>query len=245
MADPQAPVVEPSLINSAPVIPPAENTPASKLFPEPKAEEGKPPEPAKAPDPEVKPPEPKAGEPEQKKEEPKPGEPKPNPPAANAPVDYETLKIPDGSLLSQEELAAVKKEAKDKGLTLDQAQGVLGMKNDATKALVARQNAAFVKAREDWRTSWKNDPEYGGDKLQESTEIAKRAWDRFADSELKTLADQTGFGDHPAVLKMMARIGRMFSEDTLVRGSLGGVSDKKPPEQVLYGKTTPADEPMS
>ena len=120
------------------------------------------------------------------------------------------------------------------------------MKNDAVKAFQSRQTESIAKARQDWKAAWSKDPEFGGDKTSESTELAKRAWDRVADNELKTLADQTGFGDHPAVLRMMARIGRLFSEDTLIRGSLGGAPQKKSNEEILYGGTTPgAQEPMS
>jgi hypothetical protein len=124
---------------------------------------------------------------------------------------------------------------------------VLEVKKDAVKAFAARQNEILIKARQDWKAAWSKDPEFGGDKLAESSELAKRAWDKVADNELKTLANQTGFGDHPAVLRAFARLGRMFSEDQLIRGNVGGTPEKgKSPEEILYGKTTPGpDEPMS
>ena len=239
MATEAAVLESPSTLNEPSKEVPAEETPEGKLFPEPKAPEVKP---------EVKPTEltPGVAPEEPKKEEPEAEPSKPSTEPKAVTVDYENLKLPDGSLLSADELAEVKKVAKDSGLTLDEAQGVLEVKNDAVKAYSARQTELIVKARQEWKESWSNDPEYGGDKLKENTELAKRAWGKLADNELKTLADQTGFGDHPAVLRMMARIGRLFSEDTLIRGSVGGAPKQRSPEEVLYGKTTPGtEEPMS
>lgn len=239
----EAPVKEsPSTLNEPLNEAPVEKTPEQMLFPD-----LKPTEPVKPVAPDSKVVEPKKEEPtsEAKKEEPKTEPTKPSTEVATTPVDYENLKLPPGSPLPAAQLASFKQEAKEQGLTLEEAQGVLEVKNDAARAVITSQNEALIQARQDWKAAWLKDPEYGGDKATESTELAKRAWDRLADSELKTLADQTGFGDHPAVLRMMARLGRMFSEDKVVRGNVGASPKQKSPEEILYGATTPAEEPMS
>lgn len=234
MPDPTVLEPQPSLLNE-PSKEPAVTTPESVLFPEPVI-------PSKVAEP-VKSAEPT---PEPTKEAPKTEQAKPSTETPVVPVDYESLKLPQGSLLSGEELAVVKKEAKENGLSLDEAQGIIEVKNDAVKAFQARQVETLKVARQEWKESWLKDPEYGGDKAAESTELAKRAWDKLADNELKTLADQTGWGDHPAVLRMLARAGRLFSEDQLIRGQIGSSTQKKSPEEILYGGTTPNNtEPMS
>jgi hypothetical protein len=245
MPDPIAPVAEPSLINEPAKAAPAEVTPESKLFPAEEAPKPKADEPAKpdesAPKPDAPKPEDKPKD-EPKKEEPKPGEPKPSADANKAPVDYENLKLPDGSLLSAADLEALKKDAKESGLTLEDAQGVLEVKSDAVKAYAQRQTETLQAVRKEWRANWEKDPVYGGEKLNENTELARRGWDWFADNELKMLADQTGFGDHPAVLKALARLGKLFAEDSNIRGTLGGTPKEKSPEEKLYGATTPGAE---
>ena len=224
----------PSILNQPPVTL-AQLDNEKILYPDAKpAEPTKPAEPAIAP-----------VVPEPKKEEPKT---EPTPPTTEtkpAPVDYETLKLPEGSLLSNQDLAAVKQEAKENNLSLDEAQGILEVKNDAVRDFSQRQQETWRNLRKEWKQSWINDPEYGGDKASESTELAKRAWDKLADNELKTLADQTGWGDHPAVLRMLARAGRLFSEDQLIRGNVGSTGQKKNAEEILYGATTPGQEPIS
>ena len=227
MAETATPSSEPSLLNE-PLNPTPAPTPEATLFPEVKKEE-----PTITPEATLFP--------EVKKEEPKAAAQTPSPEANKAPVDYDNLKLPDGSLLSAEELAVVKKEAKEQKLSLEEVNGVFAVKNDAVKSFVQRQNAVFAETRAGWRESWKTDPEFGGLKLNESTELAKRAWDKLADSELKTLANQAGFGDHPAVLRMMARVGRMFAEDTLQRGVVGGQPGPRDAAEVLYGKTSPGE----
>lgn len=238
MPDPKEPIAEPSLINEPKVVPPVEPLPEAKLFPDKEAEAAKAAEAAKVAEAAKAADTAKAAEEAAKAGKPKEGEPKPGDakpsPEQNATVDYENLKLPEGSLLSADELSAVKKEAKDNKLTLDEAQGILDIKNDTINAYNARQKQALSSFRKEWRSSWEKDPDFGGDKLSESTENAKRAWDKLADNELKTLADQTGWGDHPAVLRMLARAGALFSEDQLVRGTLGGPPKEIPPEERMY-----------
>lgn len=229
-----------TILNDTPATPPAEQTPEAKLFAADKSDVVKPPEPEKKP--EENPAEPP--KPEEKKEDPKKEPSNPSTEGNKPPVDYENLKLPEGSLLSNDELAAIKKEAKEKGLTLEQAQRAVERTNDY-KSFDAAQKEAFSKEREKWKNEWKNDPDFGGDKTVESTELAKRAWNRLADTELKTLADQAGFGDHPAVLRMMARIGKMFSDDTMIRGTVGSPTKPRAPEEILYGGTTKTDGSQS
>lgn len=228
MAEPIAPTIEPSLINQAPTTI-AELNKETILYPDKVVEAPKPPETTTPVVLEVKKEEPK---------EPAPATTETKP----APVDYETLKLPEGSLLSQQELAEVKKDAKENNLSLEEAQGIIEVKNDAIKGFSQRQQETWQNLRKEWKQSWLNDPEYGGDKASESTELAKRAWDKLADNELKTLADQTGWGDHPAVLRMLARAGRLFSEDQLIRGNVVASPQKQRPEEILYGKTSPSNE---
>jgi hypothetical protein len=239
---PEAPVADkPSLINEPKQEVPIPKGPEDVLYPQKKAEG----EPAK--EPEKKEPEPKKEEPAQepeKKEEPKTEEPKaPATEANKAPIDYESLKLPEGSLLTSDQLASVKKEAKEQGLSLDEAQGVLEVKNDAVSSFASWQKQQLVKAQEGWKKAWESDPEYGGEKLNESTELAKRAWDFVADNELKTLADQAGFGNHPAVLRAFARLGkRLFAEDNFVPGNVMGAQKSKEPWERLYQNGSKSDE---
>ena len=83
---------------------------------------------------------------------------------------------------------------------------------------VTAQENAFEKQREDWRTEIKNDPSMGGEKFKESVENAKRAVDRFGGEEFKDLLNETGYGDHPLVVKLLSSIGKAMADDKIVTG---------------------------
>lgn len=155
-----------------------------------------------------------------------------------APTDL-VLALPDGSLLSPEDLVQTLKEAKDAGLTQVQAEAVLKSKDQGATALKTRQDTAFEQTRVQWKESVTKDPEMGGDKYAETVALASRAFKHLASAELQIWAEKTGLGDYPEFVRFCARAGKMMAEDKLVRGIVGDVEHKKPPEEVLYGKTTP------
>jgi len=181
---------------------------------------------------------------EQTQTEPRKEEPKTTPekvPATS--TDYD-LKLPDGSPLSPEELAATLKEAKEAGLSKEEAEGMLETKDQTARNVIARQNQAFESTKKAWKDQTAKDPQIGGENYARNIEIASRAWDKFADAELKKIAEETGIGNHPAVIRAFLRIGNAMSEDRLVRGTTGPTPGKKSKEDILYGNPKPSTEAM-
>lgn len=247
-AAPAAPA-NPSVLNEPPVKP---VTPEDKVYPP-----ATPPEPPATPTPPVPPATPPAvppatppatpppaDPPAPPPATPKPGDPPPTPPPGQEPaVDYD-LKLPEGSPLSAEDLALTLKNAKEAKLSKEQATTVLSAQDNAARSVIDRQNVAFKATQAQWKTDAAKDPEFGGEAFAKNVEIAKRAWDIVASPALKAMADQTGLGNHPEVVRMMVKIGKMMAEDTMIRGAVGGVTGKKAPEDVLYGSPKSGSEPM-
>ncbi len=69
--------------------------------------------------------------------------------------------------------------------------------------------------RQEAETSLK---EQWGEKYDERVETAKRVFNRFADDKIKQMVEDTRFGDNPEVIRFMAAIGEVLSEDVLVGG---------------------------
>lgn len=238
MPEPTVAPKDPTILSAPePVVP---KSPEEKLFnpviPEPTAPAA----------PETKPEVP--AEPQEKPTEPKPPtepakvEEKPSTPPA--PTDY-VLALPKDSPLSPEDLADTQKKAKEAGLTKEQAEGVLGAKDESVRAFVNRQEQLVAKAKQEWREAAAKDPIIGGEKFQENAELARRGFHAVADLELQNLVEQTGWGNHPAVLRAFVKLGKMMSEDRLVRGDVGAPPKGKSREEILYGGTTPGvQEPM-
>lgn len=164
-------------------------------------------------------------------------------PAGEAvPVDYD-LKLPENSPLTKEDVIAVSKEAKDSGLTKEQAEARLKTENDIavrTATRIQQKNDDSLKvAQTQWLEEVKNDPELGGDKFNETSVLASRAYKQLASPAMQKIVKDAGLGNHPEFVRMMAKAGRMMAEDTMHIGRSGAVAREKPREEKMYGATTP------
>ena len=224
-------------------------TPEGTLYDKPATPPAADPAPAAPPTgtPPVTPPDPAAPvtPPAASQEPPKEGEPK-TPPAEGAkpPADYD-LKLPEGSPLSADDLAATLKDAKAAGQTKEQAEKTLEIKDQAVRTALQRQGELVKQVQAEWKSAVAKDPEIGGDALAENVELAKRAWDKLASPELKRWADQTGLGNNPEVVRLMVRVGKLIGEDGIVRGTSGAAPKSRNPEDVLYGNPKSPSEAMA
>ncbi len=155
-----------------------------------------------------------------------------------APVAEFKIEAPKDSPLAAttvEKLTAWAKEAK---IPQAEAQKLV----DALHAeSVASVTAAKAKAEGDykalyqtWGDELRKDAEVGGDKLKDSLAQAKRSLRVFATPEERAFLESTPFGNHPVLVKILARAGAKLSED----GFIGGGTNPAPPKtpaQVAYG----------
>jgi hypothetical protein len=129
-----------------------------------------------------------------------------------AEVDY-SFQMPEGIELdkaSTDEFVAIAKELK---LPKDAAQKVvdLAVRREQQRMETHRTTVA------EWADQVKADKELGGDKLQETLAIAGKAID-LGPPELKQLLNNSGVGNHPAVVRWAYNIGKALSEDRFVAG---------------------------
>jgi hypothetical protein len=100
--------------------------------------------------------------------------------------------------------------------------------------------AKFVERDAQWKQAALADPEIGGtpEKLAASVEQATQALKKYGSPELEKVLsiDETGFGQHPAVLKFLARIGKAMGEGEMIAGSPSrGQPAAKTTAEMLYG----------
>ncbi len=69
-----------------------------------------------------------------------------------------------------------------------------------------------------------------GDAHDESIALGKRVVQEFGGDELANLLNETGYGDHPVIVKFMAKVGREIAEDEIL-GSGGSHTFKNTPTQ--------------
>jgi hypothetical protein len=167
-----------------------------------------------------------------KGEAPKPGD---KPAEEAKPVEYE-FKLPDGVEFKGELLDELKTTAKELGLTQEQAQRVADLGAKQAQGFAAQLVEQQKTMTAEWAQQTTTDKEIGGDKLPENLAIAKKALDAFGTPELKTLLNQSGFGNHPDVVRFMVKAGKAISEDgKLITGSAAQADRAaKPIENRLY-----------
>lgn len=98
------------------------------------------------------------------------------------------------------------------------------VQEDAQEAVFRQRLAAHADSqRQDWLRQvdqWRRDvaadPELGGDKLAASVARAQLALDRFdSDGQIGRLLEQSGYGNHPAIIRFFNRMADGLMEDSL------------------------------
>jgi len=140
---------------------------------------------------------------------------------SKAPDKYE-LKLSENSLLEPSVIDEVAAIAREQGLSNEQAQERLGQ----IEAQVEAKREANIKA---WEKEVTADKELGGEKLQSTQANITRFASRFApkDSPIAALLHRSGYGSHPAVVRLMNDIGKAMAEDKPLGhgGASGGAKD--------------------
>lgn len=152
--------------------------------------------------------------------------------AQGAPENYE-FKMPDGYQLNDELAGEFGKWAKELNLPQDKAQAAADIGVKLVEQAFARQQEAHAEQVADWRKQVETDKEIGGPALAENLSFAARAIDTFG-PELREVFDQTGMGNHPALVKAFIRIGKAISEDQLVGGARQSAVAETDPAKRLF-----------
>ena len=137
-----------------------------------------------------------------------------------APEQYEfNTKVADApEELDPDVVTAFGDVAKELDLPQDAAQKVL---DKMAPVIQAKQAKVLEQVRSDWANDSQSDSEFGGEALTANLDIAKTALDTFGTDAFKSLLQETGFGNHPEIIRFMYRAGKAISEDSYVGNSEG------------------------
>lgn len=145
------------------------------------------------------------------------------------PEPYE-LTAPDGYPMGADALKAFTDHCRAAGFSKEQAEKQL----DWMKGNYQRWQEEQVTQRKSWREELRADKDFGGDKYDASLAEARQALAQFDDGgQIRAMLNETGYGDHPAVVRIFARVGRALAEDNAIGKSDGG-GKKSPLEDRLY-----------
>ena len=150
-----------------------------------------------------------------------------------APEQYEEFQAPEGMSYDDQVIGVFKDVAKELNLSQKQAQHLL----DKCAPVIAQRQIEQIKAVSDqWVERTKADKEIGGTNWTRAASDIARVRDRFgvnADGKMDPdIAEfmSTPIGNHPGLLKLLARVGRAVGEADFPKGD----ADRD-------GKITPTD----
>jgi hypothetical protein len=164
----------------------------------------------------------------------------PEAPAHVIPEAYE-LTAPEGLTIDADLLAEATPIFKEAGLSNDQAQAIL----PAAKSLMEKTQQATIQTmidggnqqRKAWLEAAKADEQIGGNKWDASLGSAAKALDALGHpegSEFRTALNETGFGNHPEMIRIFARLGQRVGEDGDFVRADAGVPVNEPAWKRLY-----------
>lgn len=160
--------------------------------------------------------------------------------ANEVPETYADFTMPEGVEVDPAMLGEFNAVAKELGLTQAQAQKLVDLQTKAAAAGETGRGEQLQKMIEAQQNAWanevKNDPELGGAKFDQTISTAVKAVSTFFGDDFRTLLNESGIGNHPALVRGMHKIGLALSEDKLViPGSDSSVTENKSAAEVMFG----------
>ena len=146
-------------------------------------------------------------------------------------VEY-SLNLQEGSLLGKGFLEDVESFAKENNLSNEVAQKVLDKQQMVLDSFIEAEANRHDKELEEWRQEVINDPTLGGDNLNKTAEDARRVVTRFGSEGFIQILKETGYGDHPEVVRFLSKLGSIMSEDSLILAK--SEAKDKPLEDYFY-----------
>lgn len=174
-----------------------------------------------------------------KAKEPEAAEPA-EPDAPLVPEAYD-LTAPEGMTIDPALLEEATPIFKEIGLSNEAANKVLplaqSLMTKTHEAAVQSMIDAGAQQRKAWLDEAKADPEIGGGKWDATLHSAAKALDALGypeGSPFRAALTETGFGNHPEMIRAMAKVGAMVGEDGDFVRADAAVQVKRSREEILY-----------
>lgn len=130
------------------------------------------------------------------------------------------LELSKDSSLTEDELKSVLDFAKEKGLDQEAAQKMLDMKEESVDRFRQGQTDMIEQRKINWLAELKSDKELGGDNFAQSVSESHRVVKQFFSEAFQKDLENSGLGNYKEFVRGFARIGKLVSDDKLIRGGI-------------------------
>ena len=160
--------------------------------------------------------------------------------AEAVPEKYAEFKMPEGVEFDKDMQERAEPLFKELKLSQEQAQ--------KTAEFLAKERAASLKSNADQYLAYvqgladasKADKEIGGEKLAESASHANQFIQKFGrgekGAEVFKVLEETGMGNHPAIISLLAKAHKAMAEDSPSSGAPSSTGDKIPLASLLFNQ---------
>lgn len=161
-------------------------------------------------------------------------------PADTVPADGKyTLAMPEGVEVNKALLDKISPRLAAKGYTQREAQALADDFVAIQKEQMEQRTKAWGETVNGWVDQAKADKEIGGDKWDGTVTTAMRAVNQLGTPALKDYLEATGGGNHPELIRFMAKVGAMIKEDNPANGGAGGSGNPAEAAHVLFPNDAP------
>lgn len=133
--------------------------------------------------------------------------------AAPVTLTADAFTLPQGFTLDQPIMDKFLGLMNDAAMSPQQrAQGLLELQASLATQSDESRSQAWNDQRQTWQSEVAADPEIGGTNLTATITNISQLMDKFGNDEVRAAFDETGAGDHPAIVKFLNVLGKQFSE---------------------------------
>lgn len=150
----------------------------------------------------------------------------------DVPPDTYELDVPDYIPLDEKGREQMLEHFRAANLTQAQATAVFKLYSDNVKDV--QDTLATQKAG--WLDEVRKDPVLGGSKFASTVVNVERATLAYADESFQTLMNETGMGNHPALLRFLNKVGLALREDNAGGGTPQSKPQKRELHELLYNQ---------
>lgn len=144
-----------------------------------------------------------------------------------APEQYEAFNYPEGYSMDEQATEVFNDAARAANLTQEQAQQLVDFDAQRFADAVATQQQAWEDTRTSWKQEIEKDADLGGARYEQTQTNMAKVLDSLGTPALRDFLNESGLGDHPEMVRLLAKAGAALGEDTLVSGE-GGSGASRP-----------------
>jgi hypothetical protein len=129
-----------------------------------------------------------------------------------------SLELEENSNLDSTRLDAIEAFAKENNLSQEKAQELVKQEETALHSWIAKQEESLEEVKNGWRNSVIEDKVMGGENLEDTIEYSRKAVRHFGTEEFAKILNESGYGDHPEVVRLFRKLGKSMESDNLLSG---------------------------